>query len=260
MPKLFIVVPVFNEAGNITTLLEAFRGLCDKLTTYQIHIIAINDGSSDNTGELLEEHGDDLPLKVIAHPTNRGPGVAFATAFTYLANHMTADDWVITIEGDNTSRHELIETMLRRAIEENYDSIFASPYLYGGGVINTTSLRIILSKIANTFVKELLGLTGIMTVSSFFRLYRASALMELQKVYGAAIIERNGFECMIELTLKMMYLRQTISEVAMVLDTSRRHGKSKMKIIRTIRGYLTLYFLKRNWQLDNTEDKQAVRL
>ena len=40
----------------------------------------------------------------------------------------------------------------------------------------------------------------------------------------------------------------TISEVPTVLDTSRREGKSKLKLARTIAGYLALYRRKRRWQ------------
>ena len=43
---------------------------------------------------------------------------------------------------------------------------------YGGAIENTTTWRVLMSRVANVFVKEVLGLTGIATVSSFYRLYR----------------------------------------------------------------------------------------
>lgn len=52
---------------------------------------------------------------------------------------------------------------------------------------------------------------------------------------------------MVEMVMKMTMLRITISEVAMLLDSSRRKGKSKMKLLRTIRGYLVLWRYKRDW-------------
>jgi hypothetical protein len=52
---------------------------------------------------------------------------------------------------------------------------------------------------------------------------------------------------MIEMLMKMMALGITISEVPMVLDTSRRLGPSKMKVLRTIAGYLLLWQHKRRW-------------
>ena len=260
MKTLFIVVPVYNEAGNIETLMSAFEDLIDEFPQFNLEIIVVDDGSQDNTTQAIQTYGANLPIQILTHTTNHGPGTAFATAFTHLADKMDDDDWVITIEGDNTSRHELIRTMLRRAQEECYEVIFASPYMYGGGVVNTTALRVILSKIANTFVKEILGLTGIVTVSSFFRLYRASTLRKLQAEYGLGIVEFSGFECMVEMTMKMINLGIKISEVPMVLDTSRRVGKSKMKILRTIRGYLSLYSKRQTWKRNADASVETVRL
>jgi hypothetical protein len=48
--------------------------------------------------------------------------------------------------------------------------------------------------------------------------------------------------------MKMTMLKLPISEVAMQLDSGRRKGKSKMKIMKTIRGYLTLWSRKQSWQ------------
>jgi dolichol-phosphate mannosyltransferase len=155
-------------------------------------------------------------------------------------------DWVITMEGDNTSRHELIRQMFTRA-GEGFDVVFASPYMYGGGFTQTSFLRRLLSSGANLVVKDLLEIQGILTVSSFFRLYRATTLMRMQRVFGAGILERTGFESMVEMVMKMTMLRITISEVAMLLDSSRRKGKSKMKLMRTILGYLALWQCKRGW-------------
>jgi dolichol-phosphate mannosyltransferase len=133
-------------------------------------------------------------------------------------------------------------------VEEGYEVILASPYMYGGGIINTDGLRIFLSKMANVFVKEILGLHGIVTVSSFYRLHHAPVILNLQRHYGPRIIQNSGFECMIEMLIKMVYLQTTMSEIAMVLDTKRRIGKSKMKIWRTIMGYLRLYTTLSQWK------------
>lgn len=137
--------------------------------------------------------------------------------------------------------------MLHRA-GEGYDAVLASPYMYGGGLVHTVPLRVMLSHIANAFVKEFLGVHGILTVSSFYRLYRGACILQLQERYGQRVIERAGFESMVEMLMKMMYLEMTISEVPMVLDTSRRAGKSKLKLGRTALGYLALYRHKRRWE------------
>lgn len=249
MMKLFVLVPVFNEAENLAHLFSSFQSLALDLQQFQdirVHIVLMDDGSRDNTGDKARALAGNMPFTLLTHSSNQGPGKAFATGFTFLPSQLEDTDWVLTIEGDNTSRIELIRQMFIRT-REGYDVVLASPYMYGGGIANTSMLRTALSHIANAFVKELLGIHGILTMSSFFRLYRGSVIRKLQKHYGPAILERNGFESMIELLLKMLYLQTTISEVPMLLDTSRRKGKSKMKILKTIYGYLTLWKDKGKW-------------
>ena len=50
----------------------------------------------------------------------------------------------------------------------------------------------------------------------------------MQEVYGPRIVERHGFENMVEMLMKMVFLGSSISEIAMVLDSSQRSGPSKM--------------------------------
>lgn len=248
MACLFVVVPVFNEAPNIDALFDAFKALQLELKDqFQTSFILVDDGSNDDTVALARRAANDLDLQVLAHGFNRGPGAAFATGFNSLAGRLAPDDWVITMEGDNTSRHELVKQMLTRT-REGFDVVLASPYMYGGGFTQTSFLRKLLSSGANLVVKDLLDIQGIMTVSSFFRLYRGAALLKMQQVFGPNILDRTGFESMVEMVMKMAMLKLTISEVAMQLDSSRRKGKSKMKIVRTIRGYLSLWRSKSGWE------------
>jgi dolichol-phosphate mannosyltransferase len=248
MERLYIVVPMFNEAPNIATLFAGFRELQAELgSRFQVSYVLVDDGSSDDTVAVARREAGTLALEVLAHEANRGPGAAFATAFTWVGERLREGDWVITMEGDNTSRHSLIRQMFTRA-GEGFDVVLASPYMYGGGITQTSFLRKLLSSGANLVVKDLLDIQGILTVSSFFRLYRATALLRMQRLFGPGIVERVGFESMVEMVMKMAMMRFAISEVAMTLDSSLRKGKSKMKIVRTIFGYLALWRCKQAWR------------
>jgi dolichol-phosphate mannosyltransferase len=245
--RVYIMVPVFNEAPNIPTLFAGFRELQSQIgASREVHYLLVDDGSSDDTVAVARREAAGLDLTVLEHGVNRGPGAAFATAFAWLGERLEENDWVITMEGDNTSRHTLIRQMFTRAAE-GFDVVLASPYMYGGGITQTSFLRKLLSSGANLVVKDLLDIQGILTVSSFFRLYRAAALLRLQRAFGPGIVERQGFESMVEMVMKMAMLKLSISEVAMTLDSSLRKGKSKMKIVRTIFGYLALWRCKAAW-------------
>ena len=257
MERLFIMVPVFNEALNIATLFEAFVKLRAELEgLFSIQYILVDDGSEDKTVITAKQKAGELDLVILQHEKNIGPGAAFATGFNYLFKHLGEKDWVITMEGDNTSRYEVIKQMITRS-QEGFDIVLASPYMYGGGIkLNDNHfLRKVLSIGANLVVKDLLGIQGILTVSSFFRLYRAKALIKMQRVFGPEILERTGFESMVEMVMKITMLNLSISEIAMELDSSLRRGKSKMKVLKTIIGYLVLWNYKHGWikKLENSK-------
>jgi len=245
--RLIVLIPVFNEEQNIPALLGSLNRIQNQYkNTISLSIYLIDDGSTDQTVVLARKNSRKLCLKVIEHDSNQGPGAAFGSGFAALRRVLRADDWVLTMEGDNTSRYEIIEKMLVRS-REGFDAVFASPYQYGGGFTKTNLLRRFLSSAANLLVKDLLDIRGILTVSSFFRLYRGATILRLQKVFGAALLERRGFESMVEMVMKMVMLQLSISEVSMVLDSSQRRGKSKMKIGKTAFGYFSLWRCRSKW-------------
>jgi dolichol-phosphate mannosyltransferase len=251
MSTLFILIPVYNEGANIVKLMGSLKALSIELQDqYEVEAILVDDGSQDDTSSLAQRQSGEMKLRlgILRHEVNQGPGKAFATGFLHLASFLDKSDLVLTIEGDNTSRIDIVKQMLMR-LQEGFEVIFASPYLYGGKIVNTSPYRVFLSSMANLFIKELLGLHGILTVSSFFRLYQSSALMKLQNIYGKEIIERCGFECMVEMTMKMVNMGITISEVPLVLDTKARVGKSRMNVMKTIVGYFGLWSRKSRWKI-----------
>lgn len=254
---LFIIIPAFNESANLDRLMTSFREITAEFRAkYYLRFIMVDDGSIDNTGILSQKMAKGLDFVLLSHPATMGPGYAFGTAFKYLESHLRTEDWVVTMEGDNTSPLELLKQMFIRT-QEGYEVILASPYMYGGRVVITSAMRTFMSHIANVFIEETLGIHGILTMSSFYRLYRGDVLRRLQLCYGPRIVEHKGFESMVELLLKMIYLQVNISEVPMILDTSHRVGKSKMKILPTIYNYLTLWKDKGRWQKLAINEKET---
>lgn len=206
-----------------------------------LETIFIDDGSLDNTNSMLNKVNESFGVKLLSHQSNRGPGKAFGTGFEYLSSLLKENDLVVTMEGDNTSRLDTLSHMLIRR-KEGYDAVLASPYSYGGGIAKVTFMRMMISHTANGLLKLFLNLRGINTFSSFFRLYTGDIVLKLQSSYGNRIVYSNGFECMIELLVKLIKLHAKISEVEMKLDWESRAGKSKMKVIKTMIGYLSLIY------------------
>ncbi|MCU0241260.1 MAG: glycosyltransferase [Vicinamibacteria bacterium] len=246
---IHIVVPVYNEVDNINGLLDGIRERLAPLAE-RARLLFVDDGSTDATAERCRAASSAaLPIEVVSHARNLGPGAAFRTGFLKVLEGAAPDDIVVTMEGDRTSDPLILGRMLRRLIEEGDAIVLASCYLYGGGIRGTQSHRIGLSHVANALMKRTLGLSGLATLSSFYRVYRVSALRALRDAYGERFIVSRGFECMVEILYRAAQLKLPISEVPMILDGSRRAGKSKMRIVRTSLAYLRLAWLAQRGRL-----------
>jgi dolichol-phosphate mannosyltransferase len=245
---LYILMPVLNEKPNINRLLKDLNtfqiGIAEEFTCC---VVAVDDGSTDGTVMEIETNDAGLDITILRHKQNLGPGAAFATAFTHLRHLMKPGDWVVTMEADNTSSLRTLQQMLVRR-KEGYECVLASPYAYGGGFVQTSFFRIVLSHIGNIMVKILFKLRGINTFSSFFRLYSSDLMNKLYHRFGPTIVESTGFESMVELLYKIVLVEATISEVEMKVDWSQREGKSKMRIINTALGYLRVFFNRNLWK------------
>lgn len=104
-PMVSIAVPCFNEEPNIR---ETFGHLL-KMDYPNYEIIAVNDGSRDRTGALLDELALQHPrLRVVHHAVNQGKSIALNTA-AYLAR----SEFIIGIDGDALLDHRAIPWFLR---------------------------------------------------------------------------------------------------------------------------------------------------
>lgn len=93
--KLSLVLPAHNEAGNIEHVVgEALT----KLPAFcqEFEIIVVNDGSSDETGEIVRNLADSTEdVFLVEHPSNRGYGAALRSGFT-----ASTGDWVMIMDSD----------------------------------------------------------------------------------------------------------------------------------------------------------------
>jgi glycosyltransferase involved in cell wall biosynthesis len=94
-PVLSIVIPVFNEAGNIAPLLRELDGVLDGLGLPS-EIVAVDDGSTDASFEHLVAAGAEYPrLRVVRLARNYGQTAALAAGI----EHATGDV-VVTMDSD----------------------------------------------------------------------------------------------------------------------------------------------------------------
>jgi dolichol-phosphate mannosyltransferase len=226
------VVPAYNEAQNLPRLLADLESRPELWEGGRL--IVVDDGSQDGTAEIACAHSGSLPVEVIQLTTNQGPGRAFDLGFRRALE--IAPEWglVVTLEADSTSDLDAVEEMLATA-SSGADVVLASHHAEGE-LVNVRAHRRFLSRAAAYAIRRTAGLDA-RTVSSFFRVYRASALRAAYELHGDSLIRESGFACKAELLIKLDRMRVRIAEVPVALDWSRREGESKMRVLPTVGGY-----------------------
>ena len=91
MKSISVVVPVYNEEGNVEELHREIKQVCEK-NQYEYEIIFINDGSSDQTGKICRTLS---PLKYIEFRKNFGQ-----TADMDAGIKAAKYEYIVTMDGD----------------------------------------------------------------------------------------------------------------------------------------------------------------
>jgi len=227
-PILF-VVPAYDEEQNLPRLFADLE-LRPALFPPGSRLIVVDDGSRDRTTVVVEAYDGPLPLELVRLPQHLGPGAAFRAGFAAALEGTPREALIVTLEADTTSDLDALPTMLARA-RAGADLVLASWVM-----VNVSRLRRVLSGGAALVVRRVLGIEA-HTVSSFFRVYRASCLRRAGARYGDSLIREPGFACKAELLAKLAAIGARIEEVPVGLDTSRRIGESKMPVFRTVLAY-----------------------
>src|SRR5690348_3995565 len=115
MSKLSIILPIFNEALSIP---ELFKEIQAALSSFEYEIIAVNDGSKDNSVEVLKSFADtDKRIKVIDLQKNYGQTAAINAGI-----QNATGDIVVLMDSDLENLPSDIP-MLVTKLEEGYDVV-----------------------------------------------------------------------------------------------------------------------------------------
>ena len=222
---LSIIIPMFNEAENAkSTLNRVEEALASFAGTYEI--VAVNDGSTDNTlEELTRVANKNEKVKVVSYAKNFGRGRALREGFKGSRGEI-----VVSIDADlSYDPHYILDFIETLKKEPDIDLVLASPYMPGGGVQNVPFLRLWISKLGNKILRLAMP-NRIYTSTGIFRAYRRKILDSLE-------LESDGKEIHLEILSKTLALGYRVKEVPAIL-TGRKKGKSKFKFRKTTLTHL----------------------
>lgn len=202
-----IVIPTYNEAGNLPTLIEG-------LSSVDATIIIVDDGSDDGTEDLAKELG--------ATVIQRGAKLGLASAYVHgmgVALEMGLDP-IVQMDADLSHQPSDVPRLL--AAVKDCDLVLGSRWVEGGGIENWETSRELLSKFGSGYARTLLQLPY-QDLTGGFKAWRADTLSRID----LPSIRSEGYAFQVETTHRAHRLGATIQEVPIVF-ADRLAGQSKM--------------------------------
>ena len=190
MKELLLIIPSYNEADNIRTVLNSIRKtFCD------CDILIINDGSTDNTSDIAREEN----VKVIDLPINLGIGGCVQTGFLYAKK--IGYKYALQFDGDDQHNAEEIEVILNEIKYNSSDLVIGSRFLNKVKGYNPSLYRRIGIKIFEILIMILIA-KKITDSTSGFRIYSSRAISFLAENYpidfpepeAIILLQKNGFK------------------------------------------------------------------
>jgi len=229
--EISVIIPMYNEEDNVIPTLNEVKDVLKKYEQYQI--IAIDDGSSDDTLSLLEDYASkNSEVQVLKHSVNMGMGKALRTGF-----EKTEGDIIVTLDADLSYKPQYINHLVHELEDdETLGIVIGSQYMDGGKTEDIPFIRLFISKIANKIVGYSMS-DNISTVTGILRAYR-------KEVFDSIELESNGTAINPEILSKAIAVGFKVKEIPVTLK-SRKMGESKIRFRSTTISHLLFTFYEK---------------
>jgi dolichyl-phosphate beta-glucosyltransferase len=185
-PYLSIVIPAYKEGERLKKTFPKFANFVKK-AAYKVELIFINDGSPDNTEDVIDElikKENPEEFRLISYTKNRGKGYAVKRGMMAARGR-----FILFADADNATPIEQVENLLPYTNE--YDVIIGSRYIEKGRLkIKQSLFRIVGGRLLNFAIRLMTGL-NLADTQCGFKLFEAECG---QKIFGKLTFERFSFD------------------------------------------------------------------
>lgn len=165
--KLYVVIPAYNERENVEAVIEQWYPVIEKVGG-ESRLIIVNDGSSDDTYEVMQRCAETRPMFVPLTKANSGHGATLLYLYHYAFEK--GADYVFQTDSDGQTEPDEFWAFWR--LRENFDMVIGSRTARQDGF-----MRVIVSKV----LKLVIGLyfhVGVEDANTPFRLMKTNVLEE----------------------------------------------------------------------------------
>ncbi len=168
-PRLTIIIPCYNEEKNIPAVIS---GVLDFCAAEGYKLIVVNDGSRDNSLQLLREYEGQPNFTLVHHKINRGYGGAIKSGI-----EACDTEFLITMDSDGQHRVEDVKNLFNVITEGDADMVIGSRK----GARSASMLRGVGKRIIRFTVKRLMPLP-VYDLNSGMKIYRSDLGKKYSKI------------------------------------------------------------------------------
>jgi len=213
--KKILIIPTYNEALNISLLIEKIS----ELKISELDILIIDDNSPDKTANItanLQQKFSNLFL--LTRPKKQGLGSAYLLGFNWAIEH----NYEVAVQMDADFSHSPDDLIKIFEKLENNDLIIGSRYISSGGIIGWPISRLILSYFGNFYARLFFG-KKIKDLTGGFNAWR----IDLLKKINLETMQSDGYCFQAELKWRALKKGARVEELPIIFR-ERERGQSKM--------------------------------
>ena len=117
---IIILLPAYNEEKSLSSLMEKMQKFF-KSFNENYKIIVCNDGSVDQTQEILEKYQKIIPIEIIQHPVNRGLAETVRDLFERAVQITNKDDIILRLDCDDTHEPKFLINIIDKSCQTSRD-------------------------------------------------------------------------------------------------------------------------------------------
>ncbi len=223
--KVVIIIPTYNESGNVKNTTKALLKVFRIITSYDLHILFVDDSSPDGTAtiirDLMRVHKN---IHLLLNKQKSGLGGAYKKGMRYAIDKMNAD---ILFEFDADLSHDptRVPAMLKK-LSEGYDMVMGSRYIKDGGIPADWGLhRKFLSVGGNLFINCVMLDFRIHDWTTGYRAIRRELVEKIIPELSSATFA--GYSWQIGFLIKSLQAGYKVAEVP-IHFVDRTYGRSKL--------------------------------
>lgn len=221
MPRTWVTVPTFNEAGNVEPIVRAIVAELEQICPGDYRVLVVDDESPDGTGLIADRLASEIDGVCVLHRRGkRGLGHAYLAGFARAVDE--GADRVVVMDCDFSHDPGHLPALL--AASQHSDLVLGSRYVAGGEIVNWPRLRRLLSSAGSLYARTILGVR-IRDLTGGFRCIRREVL----ETVGVRTLRSQGYVFNIELTYRALRAGFRVTEVPITFR-DRTVGESKISL------------------------------